>query len=213
MHRHTKNIRTAGKPLEQADQVMIFVHGRGGTADDILGLSNYLQVRDFALLAPQAERNTWYPYSFMAPPADNEPGLSSGLSLLEEMAAGAVASGFESTDIIVVGFSQGACLTMEFAARNARPFGGIFALSGGLIGDRLYTENYQGDFAGTPIFLGCSDTDFHIPLQRVHESTRMLADMNAWVTEKIYPNMGHTIVQDEIDQINKIIVDRIKERP
>lgn len=212
MHRHTKNIRTAGKSLEQADKVMIFVHGRGGTADDILGLSNYLQVQDFALLAPQAERNTWYPYSFMAPPADNEPGLSSGLSLLEEMVADAIASGFESTDIFFVGFSQGACLTTEFAARNARPFGGIFALSGGLIGDRLYTENYQGDFAGTPIFLGCSDTDFHIPLQRVHESTRMLADMNAWVTEKIYPNMGHTIIQDEIDQINKIIVERIKEK-
>ena len=212
MHRHTKNIMTAGKPLEQAQKVMIFVHGRGGTAEDILGLANYLQVRDFALLAPQAERNTWYPYSFMAPPADNEPGLSSGLSLLEEMVADTIASGFESTDIFFVGFSQGACLTTEFAARNAQSFGGLFALSGESTGARIYTENYQGDFAGTPIFLGCSDTDFHIPLQRVNESTRVLADMNAWVTEKIYPSMGHTIIQDEIDQINKIIVERIKEK-
>lgn len=211
MHRHTKNIVSAGKPLEQAEKVMILVHGRGGTAEDILGLSNYLKVQDFALLAPQAERSTWYPYSFMAPPADNEPGLSSGLSLLEEIVSDAIASGCETTDLFFVGFSQGACLTTEFAARNAQSFGGIFALSGGLIGDRLYTENYQGDFAGTPIFLGCSDTDFHIPLQRVHESTRVLADMNAWVTEKIYPNMGHTIIQDEIDRINNIIVDRIKE--
>lgn len=212
MHRHTKNIVTAGKSLEQAEKVMVFVHGRGGTAGDILGLSNYLPVQDFALLAPQAERNTWYPYSFMAPPADNEPGLSSGLSLLGDIVSNVVASGFETTDIFFVGFSQGACLTTEFAARSAQPFGGIFALSGGLIGDRLYTENYQGDFAGTPIFLGCSDTDFHIPLQRVNESTRVLADMNAWVTEKIYPNMGHTIIQDEIDQINKIIIERIKEK-
>ena len=212
MHRHTKNIISAGKPLEQAEKVVIFVHGRGGTAQDILGLSNYLQVQNFALLAPQAERNTWYPYSFMAPPADNEPGLSSGLSLLDEMVSDAVAYGHSTTDLFFVGFSQGACLATEFSARNAQSFGGIFALSGGLIGDRLYTENYQGDFAGTPIFLGCSDTDFHIPLQRVNESTRVLADMNAWVTEKIYPNMGHTIIQDEIDQINKIIVDRIKEK-
>ena len=113
---------------------------------------------------------------------------------------------------MLLGFSQGACLASEFVIRNPRRYGGVLVLSGGLIGDRLYTENYQGDFAGAPIFLGCSDTDFHIPLQRVNESTRVLADMNAWVTEKIYPNMGHTIIQDEIDQINRIIVERIKEK-
>ena len=121
-----------------------------------------------------------------------------------------IAAGRTTTDIFFVGFSQGACLVTEFAARNAQSFGGIFALSGGLIGDRLYTENYQGDFAGTPVFLGCSDTDFHIPLDRVKESTRVLGEMNAQVTEKIYPNMGHTIIQDEIDQINNIIIDRTK---
>lgn len=207
MHHHTKNIIAAGKPLEQAEKVMILVHGRGGSAEDILGLSGYLQVDNFALLAPQAQLNSWYPYSFLASPADNEPGLSSALALLGEIVAEAVASGRETTDIFFTGFSQGACLITEFAARNAQAFGGVFALSGGLIGDRIYVENYKGDFAGTPIFLGCSDRDFHIPLQRVNESTRVLADMNAWVTEKIYPHMGHTIIQDEIDNINQILTD------
>lgn len=205
MHQHTKNIATAGKPLEQAEKVMIFVHGRGGSASDMLRLANYLQVSDFALLAPQAQQHSWYPYSFLAPPSDNEPGLSSALQLLGEIVEDILATGHESQDIFLTGFSQGACLATEFAARNAQPFGGVFALSGGLIGDRIYTENYQGDFGGTPIFLGCSDTDAHIPLQRVKESTRVLADMNAWVTEKIYPNMGHTIIQEEINIINQIL--------
>lgn len=202
---HKKNIVTAGTAIKEASKALIMIHGRGGTADNILSLSDHLQVKDFALLAPQATNNTWYPYSFMAPPAHNEPWLSSALWLMEEVLNDVTEQGIAAESTYFLGFSQGACLTLEFVTRNARRYGGIVAFTGGLIGDKIYPGNYRGDFAGTPVFIGSSNPDPHVPVERVYATSNILKDMHAAVTEKIYNNMGHTINQDEIDLVNKLI--------
>lgn len=202
---HIKNIKTAGKPVGETDKVLIMVHGRGSNAQDILSLAQYFPVKNFALLAPQATNNTWYPYSFLVSPTQNEPWLSSALSLLEEIVKDLKAGGMTEENMYLLGFSQGACLALEFVSRNATRFGGIAAFSGGLIGDKIYPENYKGNFHHTPVFIGCSNPDFHIPVERIYATTNILKKMNADVTEKIYDNMGHTINQDEIDQVNKLI--------
>jgi phospholipase/carboxylesterase len=202
---HTNNIITAGKSLKEADSVLIMIHGRGAGAEDILGLADHLPVKDFALLAPQATGHSWYPYSFLAKPEQNEPWLSSALDMLTTLVDGIVAAGIAKERIFFLGFSQGACLTLEFVTRNATRYGGIAAFTGGLIGDRIYAERYKGDFAGTPVFIGTGDPDPHVPVQRVHDSTALLQDMHAVVTEKIYPGRGHTIVADEIAQAARIV--------
>jgi phospholipase/carboxylesterase len=202
---HKKNILSAGEPLGSAKRALIMLHGRGATAEDILSLSGFLKVKDFALLAPQATNFTWYPYSFMAPPEENEPWLSSALSLLHDLLTDLSTRGFPSKNIYLLGFSQGACLTLEFAARNARRFGGVVAFTGGLIGDRIYPEHYSGDFSGTPVFIGSSNPDPHVPVSRVQQTADLLKTMNAKVTEKIYPALGHTINQNEIDLANQLI--------
>lgn len=202
---HSKNIAAAGKNLADVKKVLIMIHGRGGSVEDILSLSNHLQVKDFALLAPQANNNSWYPYSFMAPTSQNEPWLSSALSLLKEIVDDVIAKGITEENIYFTGFSQGACLMLEFVARNATKFGGVAAFTGGLIGDRIHPENYKGDFKNTPIFIGSSNPDPHVPVVRVHATTNILKGMHADVTEKIYENMGHTISQDEIELANKLI--------
>jgi phospholipase/carboxylesterase len=201
---HTKTFRTAGWALGEASRVLIMIHGRGASAEDILSLARYLPVQDFALLAPVATGNTWYPYSFLEPTRRNEPWLSSALSVLEEIVNDVMAE-LPSENIYLLGFSQGACLTLEYAARHARRYGGIVAFTGGLIGDRIDPSAYQGDFAGTPLFIGSSDPDVHVPVERVHASARILRAMDADVTEKIYPRMGHTINEDEIEQVKKLI--------
>lgn len=205
MHQHTKNIVAAGKPLAEAQKAMIMIHGRGANAQSILGLSNEIKVEDFALLAPQAAQNTWYPFSFMAPVAQNEPGFSTALDVLDALLADVKAAGISSENIYFVGFSQGACLTAEFVARNADKYGGVFILSGGVIGETLDKSNYKGDFQGTPILLGCSDVDAHVPLSRVQESTQLFKEMGAETTERIYPNAPHTIFEDEIQIMNEIL--------
>jgi phospholipase/carboxylesterase len=202
---HTKNIITAGKELNKNSKVLIMLHGRGGSAKDILSLSSHLEVKDFALLAPQATNNTWYPYSFLAPPSQNEPWLSSALNLLKELLDELKNKSIPTENIYFLGFSQGACLTLEFVTRNANKYGGVVAFTGGLIGDKIYNENYKGDFQNTPVFIGTSNPDPHVPVERVYATTNILKDMNADVTEKIYNNMGHTINQDEIDNANRII--------
>ena len=202
---HTKNIITAGKEFTRDSTVLIMLHGRGGSAEDILSLASYLDAKDFTLLAPQATNNTWYPYSFLAPPSQNEPWLSSALNLLKELLDELNAKEIRSQNIFFLGFSQGACLTLEFVTRNADRYGGIVAFTGGLIGDKIYNENYKGDFQNTPIFIGTSNPDPHVPVERVYATTNILKDMNAHVTEKVYNNMGHTINQDEIEQANKIV--------
>jgi len=202
---HKKQFITAGKNLEDASMVLIMIHGRGASAEDILSLADPLEVNDFALIAPQATNHTWYPYSFLAPPSENEPWLSSALSLVNDIVKEVHAKGISSENIYFAGFSQGACLTLEFVTRHATKYGGVAAFTGGLIGDKIYPENYSGDLSGTPVFIGSSDPDPHVPVGRVNESAEILEKMNALVTKKIYKNMGHTISKDEISTVNNMI--------
>lgn len=205
---HDKKIVTAGRKATEAKKALIMVHGRGGSAEDILTLSNYLNVKDYALLAPQATGHTWYPYSFLMPPAKNEPWLSSALKLLKEVTDDVVADGIAREDIYFLGFSQGACLTLEFVTRNADRYGGVVAFTGGLIGDRVYSENYKGSFAGTPVFVGTSNPDPHVPVDRVRASEQIIREMGAEIRVDIYNNMGHTVSQQEIDSVNELIFNK-----
>lgn len=202
---HKKQIIAAGNKLADASKALVMIHGRGGSADDILGLSAHLHLNDFALLAPQATNNTWYPYSFMVKPSENEPWLSSALALLKDVLKDIYTAGLKNDQVYFLGFSQGACLALEFVARNATKYGGVVAFTGGLIGDKIYSENYTGDFSGTPVFIGTSDPDPHVPVQRVNDTAAILEKMHAKLTKKIYKNMGHTIGQDEIDTVNGLI--------
>ena len=202
---HKKQFITAGKKLDDASRVLIMIHGRGGSAEDILSLAGHLDVKDFALIAPQATNHSWYPYSFLTIPSQNEPWLTSALEILSDIVKDIVSKGIQKENIYFLGFSQGACLTLEFVARNAVRYGGVAAFTGGLIGDKIYAQNYSGDFSGTQVFIGTSDPDPHVPVERVNESATIFENMNATVTKKIYENMGHTINQDEISIVNKLI--------
>jgi phospholipase/carboxylesterase len=196
----------AGKPLEEANKVMILVHGRGASAASILPLAQHLvDVRDFALVAPNASGGTWYPYSFMAPESDNEPFLSAALDLLGAWLAELQQRGFASGQVYFAGFSQGACLVSEFLGRHAQRFGGAAIFTGGLIGKQLQRERYQGDFGGTPIFIGSGNPDFHVPVERVHATVNIFRDMGAAVTERIYPNKPHGILPDEIEKAKSVV--------
>ncbi|WP_409561282.1 alpha/beta hydrolase [Hyphomicrobium sp. MC8b] len=203
----TTNVIRAGAPLGAARAAMILVHGRGASAEGMLGLADAFEAGDIAYVAPQARSGSWYPQSFMAPIAQNEPHLSNALKTLSDVVADVERQGVPSEKIVLLGFSQGACLALEFAARNARRFGGVAGLSGGLIGPEGTPRTYAGSLAGTPVFLGCSDIDFHIPLKRVKESAEVLKALGGNVTEIIYPGMGHTIVQDEVEHVKKILKD------
>ncbi|QSW89290.1 dienelactone hydrolase family protein [Flavobacterium endoglycinae] len=196
---------TGGVPLQEAQKALIMLHGRGAGANDILSIARYLNVSDFALIAPQAEGRTWYPYSFLAPINENEPFLSNSLKTVSQVVASVEENGIKRENIYFLGFSQGACLTLEYTSRNADKYGGIIAFTGGLIGDQVYENHYTGDFKNTPIFVGTSDPDFHVPVERVNDSEELLKRMGAAVTKKIYPDMGHTISQDEIDIVNALI--------
>ncbi len=198
-------VAAAGRPLHQARAVLILVHGRGADAAGILDLARYLPQPEFAYLAPQAAGNTWYPFSFLAPIPRNEPGISSGLAVLADLVARAEAAGIPAERVVLGGFSQGACLMAEFVARHPRRYGGLLVFSGGLIGPPGTPRDYPGSLAGTPIFIGCSDVDFHVPLERVQETTATFERMGAAVTERIYPGMDHTIIPDEIDQARQIV--------
>lgn len=202
---HKLDIKTSGKPLEQADKALIMIHGRGGSAQDILSLSQHLNVEDFALLAPQATNGSWYPLSFIAPVEQNEPWLSSAIDTVGQTVKTALDAGIKADSIYFFGFSQGACLSLEFLARNAQKYGGAVAIIGGVIGDKINRENYKGDFAQTPIFLGTSNPDFHVPVERVYATANILKEMNADVTEKVYANFGHSINQEEIELANSIV--------
>lgn len=200
---HGQPVRYTGAGLEHAKAVMIMLHGRGATAEDILTLVNEFNQPDFAYLAPQAADYQWYPYRFIEPVARNEPYLSSALKLVDDVVSGVVAAGIPKTRIILLGFSQGACLTLEYAARNPQRYGAVAGLSGGLIGDTL--REYTGSMDGTPIFLGCSDNDFHIPKERVIESTAVFRGLGANVTERLYSNLGHTVNDDELAEVNRMM--------
>lgn len=202
---HNKKIYTSGKDITEAKKALVMVHGRGAFAEDILSLAGYFNIKDYALIAPQATNNTWYPYSFLAPPKQNEPWLSSALDVLKEVVFDINEAGILPEDIFFLGFSQGACLTLEFVTRNAKKWGGVVAFTGGLIGDKIYNENYPGDFLQTPVFIGSSNPDPHVPVERVYASAVIIKNMNADITTKIYPNMGHTISRDEIEQVNTLL--------
>jgi phospholipase/carboxylesterase len=202
---HKKKIITAGKSLKETSKALIMIHGRGATAEDILSLADYLAVDDYALIAPQATNNTWYPFSFLALPQQNEPWLSSALSLLNEIVKDLNNENITTDHIYFIGFSQGACLTLEFVTRNAKRYGGVVAFTGGLIGNKIYPENYKGDFENTSVFIGSSNPDPHIPVQRVKASADIMQSMHAKVTTKVYDNMGHTINEDEIQNANRLI--------
>ena len=195
----SKPILAAGRPLAEARGVLILLHGRGATAESILELADLLPQPHLAYLAPQAAGNTWYPYSFLAPMEQNEPYLSSALAKVDEVVAQVTAAGIPIERIVLGGFSQGACLASEYVARHAKQFGGLLAFSGGLIGPPGTPRDYVGTFDGMPAFLGCSDVDPHIPLARVQETAATLTRLGARVETRIYPRMGHTINQDEID--------------
>jgi len=198
-------ILRAGKPINEASAAMILLHGRGATAENILQLASELPHPEMVYLAPQAFRNSWYPYSFLSPLEQNEPDLSSALGVLGELINYIEQAGIPADKLIIGGFSQGACLSAEFAARHPQRYGGVLVFSGGLIGPPDISRTYEGSLANSPIFLGCSDIDFHIPKERVQESTTIFKQMGANVTERIYPNMGHTINFDEIEQAQQIV--------
>lgn len=200
----------AGKPLDAAKAVMIMVHGRGARAEDILTLVPELENADFAYIAPQAAGNAWYPYRFIEPRQKNEPHLSSALDTITRLVEHVTAQGFTPEQIMLLGFSQGACLAVEWAARQPQRYGGVMVLSGGLIGDTL--APLPGSLDGTPVFFGCSDVDFHIPKERVIESAEIVRAMHADVTVRLYPNMGHTVNEDEIAFIQNVMAKLVRER-
>ena len=195
----------AGEPPGQAGAAMILLHGRGATAADILTLVPSLDHGSFAYLAPQAAGHTWYPNSFLAPLASNEPRLSSALAIIADLLDRVEAAGLPPERVILLGFSQGASLALEFAARHARRYGGVVGLSGGLIGPDGAPRAYSGSLAETPVFLGCSDADPYIPLARVHHTAAVLQGLGGAVAERLYLNMGHTIVPDEINAVRDMM--------
>ncbi|GAB4109566.1 MAG: dienelactone hydrolase family protein [Roseiflexaceae bacterium] len=201
----TQPILHTGTKAEQATIAMILIHGRGASAEDILSLSGEFERPDVAYFAPQAAGNTWYPQRFIAPLAVNQPWLDSALQRIDTLLAHTQAAGIPLERTFLLGFSQGACLALEYAARNARRYAGVIGLSGGLIGPDGTPREYPGSLDGTPILLGCSDVDFHIPKQRVIESGEVLGRIGGSVDLRLYPGMGHTVNQDEIEAIKALL--------
>jgi phospholipase/carboxylesterase/glyoxalase family protein len=184
---------------------MIMVHGRGASADDILSLSQEFPDPAVAFLAPQAAGHVWYPNSFLSPLESNEPGISSGMAVLKGIVDRVTQAGIPSERIILLGFSQGACLVLEFAARGARRFGGIVGLSGGLIGPEGTPREYGGAMEGTPVFLGCSVQDPHIPEPRVRLTEEVFRALGAEVTMRLYPEPGHSVNEDEVEFVGEMV--------
>jgi predicted esterase len=189
---------TDGAPLGQAPAAVIMIHGRGAEPENILDLVPVLEHPRLTYLAPAAANRTWYPHSFLTDIAGNEPGISSGLAVLDSLVARIEAAGVPRSRVVLLGFSQGACLSAEYAIRHASRFGGVVLFSGGAIGPPGTAWKYEGGFDGTPVFLGCSDRDTHVPLARVNETAEVFSRMGADVTKRIYPGMGHLVNEDEI---------------
>ncbi len=200
-----QQLRTAGESLDEAQAAVILVHGRGATAQSILGMADEFEYPDIAYLAPQAANRTWYPQSFLAPVEQNEPGRSSGLQVITSLVSQANDADIPTEKILVLGFSQGACLASEFIARNPTRYGGLAALSGGLIGDTIEPDSFDGSLDSTPAFFGCSDSDPHIPEERVHDSAAVYEQLDASVTKRLYPGMGHGINKDELDFVDGMV--------
>lgn len=203
----TVDTAQSGLSLETAEKALVLLHGRGASAASILPLADALDAKDFAVLAPQAVGGQWYPQRFTAPREQNEPYLSQALAGLESLLTHITDAGIEANNIIFGGFSQGACLAAEFVASHAQPYGGLLVFSGGLIGagPSVTASEYSGSLYGTPVFVGCSDVDPHIPLERVNETIQILSDLGANVNGQIYPGMAHTITQEELDEARKVV--------
>ena len=198
-------VAACGAAPEEARAAVVLVHGRGATADGMLDLARVLDRPEIAWLAPQAAGGAWYPQSFLAPLEANEPGLSSGIARLHGMVEGLSARGVPPERTVLLGFSQGACLALETAARHPRRYGGVVALTGGLIGPPGTPREHTGSLAGTPAFLGAGDPDPHVPWWRVEESAAALGDLGAQVTFRRYPGLGHTISDDELEEARRIV--------
>lgn len=181
------------------------LHGRGGTAEDILTLVPMLGTDDVAYLAPQAAGGSWYPFGFMSPIERNEPGITSAMNTVGRLIAQIELGGVHPAQTYLLGFSQGACLATEYVARHARRFGGVAGLSGGLIGPEGTSRDYAGSLDATPVFLGCSDVDGHIPAERVRETADVLRRLGGDVTMRLYPGMGHTINEDELAAVRTML--------
>jgi len=204
MYKHAKNIVTAGVPVGQAKGALIMIHGRGASAQSMIPLSSYLDLKDVAIFAPQATQHSWYPTSFIAPVDENQPALDSALEVISELVKDIVTAGIPEDKIYFLGFSQGACLTLEYVTRNAMKYAGIIAFTGGLIGKELALENYKGDFRQTTVLITTSDPDHHVPLKRVKESAAVMENMNARMHVVAYPQKQHTITNEEIELANNL---------
>lgn len=205
MFTHQKQFIGTGESAGQAERAVILIHGRGSSAKGILSLQQHLAIEDALLLAPQATNNTWYPYSFMVPVNQNQPALNSALTLVDDVVQEALGSGIPAENIYFAGFSQGACLTLEYTARHAKRYGGVVAFTGGLIGEVLDTSAFRGDFAGTPILITSGDNDPHVPASRIEESWEILTALGAEVTVEIYHGKPHSISADETHLANTLI--------
>ncbi|MDP2040674.1 MAG: dienelactone hydrolase family protein [Algoriphagus sp.] len=199
------DITRVGLPLHEAKRAIILIHGRGATAESMLSLVPHLNLTDYAILAPQANGNSWYPFGFMATDEGNKVALDNSLGILKETWSEVEAAGILAENTVFLGFSQGACLSLEFSARNGQKFGAVIAFTGGLIGEQLKPENYSGDFQGTPIFIGSSDRDFHVPAKRIKESADLLRKMGADVTIELFDDPDHRIREEEINWVNQNI--------
>ncbi|WP_183566507.1 alpha/beta hydrolase [Mucilaginibacter sp. SP1R1] len=205
MYTHSKQIITAGTPVEQATKAIIMLHGRGASAASVITLKNHLKLDDYAIFAPQAKEHSWYPYSFMAPVTNNQPALDSALEIIDSLVADIMQKGITQENIYFLGFSQGACLTLEYVTRNAGRYGGVIAFTGGLIGEQLINSNYQGSFDQTPILITTGDPDPHVPVSRVNDSMAIMQALHGNVTLKIYKGRQHTISNEELVLANAIL--------
>jgi phospholipase/carboxylesterase len=205
MYTHSIQYKTAGTPAARAKGALVMLHGRGGTAANIISLARELAAEGLAIYAPEATNNSWYPYSFMAPEMQNQPALDSALDVIGQLVEKIKAEGIPANRIYFMGFSQGACLTLEYIARNVQAYGGAVVFTGGLIGEELLTKRYQGNFENTPVLITTGNPDPHVPLHRVEESVQLLKKMGAQVTLKVYPGRPHTITMPEIELANELL--------
>lgn len=203
-HQETK-VFTHGTDIDEAGAAMILVHGRGAPAQSMFPLADEFEASEMHYIAPQASGYTWYPFSFLAPLEKNQPGISSGLQLIHDLVTSLEEKGFDKSRIMLLGFSQGACLTTEFVARHPNRYGGVIAFSGGLIGPDIDPELYKGSLEQTPVFLGCSDVDPHIPRERVDVTAKVLEHLGGQVDKQIYEGMAHTVNRSEIEAARRLI--------
>ena len=206
MYLHNKDVVSSGMQLKDAKRAILMLHGRGATPESIISLKEHLYLIDTAILAPRAANNSWYPYSFMAPVTDNQPALDSALSVINEVVDDIVAAGITRQNIYFLGFSQGACLALEYVTRHADTYGGVMAFTGGLIGRDIDKGNYRGDFNQTPVLITTGEPDPHVPLSRVEDSVEILRSMNARVELKVYRGRVHTIQLEELDLANEMVL-------